>query len=236
MFPEYCVQSIIYPESDWWVVNKEKKICRGALVWAVAHHVDQVPFMFVPVGRKEADLHNSAVVSVEPLKVGKPLKQLELPVAAMPRYENEVWAAYRAKRRPCLVLGSELQTVEEKLINGKPKTSVALTILVAPYYGIDEKAERAGYSEAFIERVRHCSYPQFLWDKLPGSKVNESILRLDHIHPLGTHYMSYDVWDYKLSDDALLILDELINWVIWGGVQQGSLLLEYRKQIEQLFN
>ena len=237
MYPEDCVQSIISTDStDWWIKNNEKTLCRGALVFAFAPHVDQVPYTFEPIGRTEASRHDSAEIRVAPLKVDQPLKRTDLPVAAMPLHTGEVWAAYRAKKRPCLVIGSDSPSVDRALIRGMARHSTSPTVLAAPYYGVSQDGKRGGYNPGFVERIRQCDYPQFLWDKLPISQFEESILRLDHLQPIGTHRNSYKISEHKLSDDALEIVDELFNWLILGGVSEDSLIAMYREQIESTFS
>lgn len=235
MYPDDCIQSIIAP-SSWWVKNESQTLCRGSLVHAFVPHVDQLPYKFEPVGRKEATRHTDAIVRVEPLKVGEPLKQVELPVAAMPLHNGEVWAAYRAKRRPCLVIGSSSPAVDSDLTKGKSKSATAPTILVAPYYGADKSGTRAGYRPEFVERVRHCEYPQFVWDCLPiSSSTKESILRLDHIQPIGAHYNAFKLSEFRLSDEALGIMDELIHCIFWGGIEKDGFIAMYREGIEATF-
>ena len=124
--------------------------------------------------------------------------------------------------------------MDKTLTKGKPKNATAPTILAAPYYGAVQVG-RAGYSEAFVERVRHCEYPQFLWDRLPSRKPMDSILRLDHLQPIGTHRGSLRIGDVRLSDQALEIVDELVTWLLWGGVDEDGLLVMYREQIEATF-
>lgn len=236
MYPEDCIQSIIQP-NDWWVKNEGHTLCRGALVFCFIPHVDQVPYAFEPVGRAAAEQHGNAIIRAAPLKVDQPLKKADLPVAAMPLHSGEVWAAYRAKKRPCVVLGSINPLVDKALVRGMPNKSTAPTVLVAPYYGIDKNGQRAGYNPQFVERVRHCEYPQFCWDCLPiDGGPNESLLRLDHIQPVGTHHNSYKLSGFKLSDHALEVVDELIHWLVWGGVYEDSLIAMYRAEIEKLLN
>ncbi len=38
-----------------------------------------------------------------------------------------------------------------------------------------------------------------------------------------------------LSPDAMDILDELLSWFIWGGVAEGSIIKDYRDQIDAFF-
>ena len=130
-FPEASVQTLA-ADGDWWVQQSAPALERGALVQCWVPHADQVPYAFEPVGRTNATEHDRADIKVAPLKVDQPLRQLALPVAAMPSHPNEVWAAYRAKRRPCLVLSNEHPHVDRNLTTGKPKHATASMMLVAP--------------------------------------------------------------------------------------------------------
>jgi len=60
-------------------------------------------------------------------------------------------------------------------------------------------------------------------------------LRLDHIQPVGTQSNSYELAKYKLSENAMELMDDLLKWLIWGGVPADSLILDYRKEIESTF-
>ena len=234
-YPDDCVQSVIQPD-DWWIDNSNKVLCRGALVFAFVPHVDQVPYTFGPVGRTEATRHDSARIQVAPLRIHQPPKKTDLPVAAMPLYSGEVWTAYRAKKRPCLVVGSPGPLVDTAVTRGMASHSTAPTILAAPYYGVTRDGARGGYNPAFVERVRHCDYPQFLWDQLPVTGgPGESILRLDHLQPIGTHHNSYQLSEYKLSVSAIEVLDELLRLLIWGEIPEDSLTAMYREQIRSTF-
>lgn len=235
MWPDDCLQATL-GQKDWWIHQEDSTLCRGMLVKAFVPHFDQVPYMFEPVGRTEPTRHDSATVKVSPLRVGQSLRRSELPVAAMPLHPGEVWAAYRAKGRPCLVIAESRPAVDRALTRGIPNHSIAPTILVAPYYGVDQDGRRAGYQPSFIERVRHCEYPQFLWDKLPiDGKPNESLLRLDQIQPIGAHYQAYRATGFKLSDNAMSIIDELLGWLMRGGVEEDSVITLYRAEIEEEF-
>ncbi len=234
MYPEDCVQSIIQPD-DWWISNTDRVLCRGALVFAFVPHVDQVPYTFEPIARTEATRHDSATIQVAPLRIGQPLRRTELPVAAMPLHAREVWSAYRAKKRPCLIIGAAFPHVDQSLTRGMAGHSTAPTVLATPYYGATRDGQRGGYNQAFVERIRHCDYPQFLWDQLPISGAEESILRLDHLQPIGNHHNAYQLSEYRLSDDALEVVDELLRLLIWGQIPEDSLIAMYREEIRSTF-
>lgn len=238
-YPDDCLQKIIDPE-NWWETTEGSSLERGSLIWAFAPHVEQTPVAFEPIGRSNPTEHGQAEVQVTQIKVNQPLKQVTLPVAALPKYDNEVWTAYRAKKRPMLVLGGvNCPTIEKELIKGKPKGHTSPVFVAAPFFGVDEgSGKRAGYSSAFVERVRHCEYPQFVWDQLPfksGRTPKESILRLDQIRPIGNHHNSYSLTGFRMSEGALDIIDDLLSWVIWDGLDPDSILVDYRSQIENTY-
>ena len=116
--------------------------------------------------------------------------------------------------------------------HGKPRWQTAPTILVAPYYGADREGKRSGFREEFVERIRRCEYPHYIWDILPlPGGAGESILRLDHIQPIGKHYESYEWTHYSLSEEAMLILNEWLYWLLEGELPEKSTLLEIREAL-----
>ena len=127
-YPDDCLQRCIAP-NQWWNYDKDcTEIRRGALVWAFVPHVNLTPLQFIPQGRANAEDHKAAIVEVSPLRVNAPLSRLELPVAAMTTHDDEVFAAYKAKRRPCIVYCDNCTPVDRELTKGKPSHSTAPTI------------------------------------------------------------------------------------------------------------
>lgn len=150
----------------------------------------------------------------------------------MPLSEGEVHAVYKAKKRSCLIIFEGGMAVEKSLTAGKPKSQTAPTLLVAPYYGADEGRARVGYKPEFTKRVRCCEYPQFMWDKLPiGGNTEESKLRLDHFQPIGKHNDSIEFTNYRLSNQALDILDEWLCWLMTEEFDENSTLLLFKTDI-----
>ncbi|GGZ77788.1 hypothetical protein [Paraglaciecola chathamensis] len=233
-FPDDSIQFIVEDDDGWWNKNTENKVVRGSLIWAFVYQIDQLPYTFVPISRAKAREHDTAIVEVTELKIGEHLQRDQLPVAGMATYSGECWVANKAKLRPCIVWSPNCTNVPRDLIKGKPKGSTAPTYLVVPFYGVDtSNGRRAGYSEEFVKRVRHCEYPQFHWDIVPDSKSSkESILRLDHMQPIGAHGKSYRLTEYVLSEAALEILDDQYTWLSRGGLPAESLILDYQELMQ----
>ncbi len=232
-FPTDSIQYIV---NSWWENCGKSELKRGALIEAFVPHVDQIPNTLVPVGRKEADVHSKAIIEIAPLRISAPRSKETLPVAALSLPKDEVWTAYRAKKRPCLVIGTKQPPVDDAFRRDMPKKLTSPTLIVAPYYGADQDGSRAGYNPEFVKRIRHAEYPQFMLDSLPIPGPRESVLRLDHIQPVGLHYNTYEHSGFCLSDEAVeLILDDWLQWLFYGGLPENSLIIDYQKEIMNAF-
>lgn len=106
----------------------------------------------------------------------------------------------------------------------------ALTILVAPFVGVDQKGTRGGYNPEFVEHIRCCEYPQFIYDKLPLGSVDESLLRLDQLQPIGKNHDSIECTKYCLSEAAMEIVDEWIIWILTGMLPANGIINDVRKE------
>ena len=232
-FPTDSIQSIV---SSWWNECDTNVLKKGTLIYAFVPHVDQIPNTLIPIGRKEAEQHHEATLQVSPLRINDSRPKESLPVAALLLNEGELWTAYRAKKRPCLVIGNELPLVDNSLRRDMPKILTSPTILVAPYYGADKDGKRAGYNPELVKRIQHAEYPQFMLDFLPIGGPKQSILRFDHIQPIGLHYFAYEHSGHCLSEEAVeLILDDWLIWVLYGGLPPDSFILDYQSEIKATF-
>jgi hypothetical protein len=232
MYPEDAVQNML---EEWWIEDRSFEYHRGRLIRAFLPHVDQIPRQLIATGRSEPTDHTHANFTIEPLRIKQPRRKPVIPVAALPVFEHEIYAVYRSKKRPALIVCVGGEQVEKELIRGKPRWQTAPTVLVAPYYGVAEGGTRAGFRPEFVTRVRRCVYPQFMWDLLPiGGETTESILRLDHIQPVGRHHDTIEFTNYRLSEEGLVILDEWLKWLISGEFTEEDLLFFFKQEIEKI--
>lgn len=228
-FPEMSVQGVlqILTEEDWWVPATGSEPSRGRLTWALVPHVHQTPHELLIEGREEPTEHRSFKAQIRPISPGTPRPRTQLPVASMPLYGSERHLAYRGKRRPCVFLTGVQEEIPREYRSPRAKWQTSPSVLVAPYYGVDEKADkRAGWKQEFVDRIQLGQYPQYLWDKLPLPGSSESILRLDHVQPLGVHHMSYQLADWRLGDEAMALVDAWLDWLRLGTIDPDSVLAE----------
>lgn len=228
-YPDDCIQSLL---DQWWEEKPEDKIRHieeGQLIYAFIPHVEQIPMALVPKGRKEAQEHKLADCEIVPLNSPKVLRRSTLPVAGIPIYEKEVRLVLRAKRRPVLILGLPGPQIPYELVKNKPRWQRISYFIGVPYYGAEEgTGRRSGYNQLFLEKVRHAVFPHFFWEILPLFQKTTivSVLRFDHIMPIGSHYMSIEPTKWKLSKEALLVMRDWFYWYLCGEFPSDSLLRE----------
>jgi hypothetical protein len=218
--------------SPWWIRCDPHTIQRGQLIRAFVPHVDLTPLTLTPEGREAPTSHDTALFRIAPLRIRDPQqRRSRLPVAALPIPQGEIHTVHRSKVRPVLVVSTGGSDVPKVLRpSTSPKWQTAPTFLVAPFYGTERTDERAGWHPQFIDRIRQCEYPQFMLDTLPGS-TTESVLRFDHIQPVGRHHESYEPMEFCLSADALCLVDEWLTWLRFGELDAGALLADIRGEL-----
>ncbi|OVE80580.1 hypothetical protein BVY03_05815 [bacterium K02(2017)] len=215
------MKSLIYPEDslqnligDWWLTkeNNTEPLARGDLIWAHLPHIDQVPKELIITNRSDPTSHTRAEAEIRSINCQSNKQQLDIPVAAFPCIEGEIYTVHRSKMRPCVVVSIGGSNVNSLRTTGQAKYQTSKTLLVAPYYGTKGGTSRGGWPDILLERSRHCEYPQYMWDILPVNKNIISILRFDHIQPLSTLKGVSRRTNYSLSQNALKIFD---SWLVW---------------------
>ena len=232
MYPDDSLQSLV---SSWWQKEESQAIKRGRLLKAFVPHVDQNPMILIPEGRNDPTSHTRVNYRLEPLQTKQMPRPPILPVAALPAYQGEIRTVYRAKKRPVLVISCGGPDIPRGLRIGAARWQTAPTLLVAPYYGAEPSATRGGWKEEFVNRIRRCEYPQYLWDKLPiSSSTEESILRLDHIQPIARNPDACESTPYCISEEAFTVLDEWLLWLFKEKLPEDGVLLDVRKGLMEL--
>ena len=212
--PTDTVQHYVQP---WWVDDKAPIIRRGRLLRALVPYPEQNPYILAPEGRTDDPTdHKRARFSIEPYRVDGTAKTKPLPVAALTLWKGERFVVARGKVRPVLVISTPGPRPPRSLTGGLASYQVSPTILVAPYFGATHDGSRGGIPEGLLARFRRAEYPQYVWESLPLGDLRESYLRLDQIFPIGSSPGGYEPTDFRLSDDALKVLDEWVEWLLSG--------------------
>jgi hypothetical protein len=106
---------------------------------------------------------------------------------------------------------------------------------LAPYYGVEADGKRAGWNPEFVSRIQRAEYSQYVWDLLPIPGSDDgSILRLDHLFPVGADPSNWISTDYCLRSDALTYLDEWLSWHLSGSLPDTGMLAFTRSELLKL--
>ncbi len=231
-YPEDCIQTLVDP---WWVTGEPFPACRGQLIWVFVPHIDLQPLVLEPVGRTEPTDHMRANYTLKPLAVRDARRTPALPVAALPNFPSEVRSVYRAKKRPAVVLSTGGGDIPAALRRGGSRWQTAPTMTVPPYYGVAASGQRAGWHPELAKRIRRAEYSQYAWDILPvGDDPDGSVLRFDHVQPVGRHHESYEPTGHRLGEEALAIVDEWHQWHLTGLMDPEGDLYGIRQELLKL--
>lgn len=233
MYPDDSLQSLV---GSWWIRTADTEVRRGRLLQAFVPHAEMIPLELVVEGRGDdpAD-HGRAKFRIQQLRISRPSTAQGLPVAALPHYPGEASLVQRAKNRLVLVIGQGGPEIPKPLRSGGANYQYTPFMSVAPYYGAESDGKRGGWKPEFVKRAKACEYPQVMWDMLPISTLtDESILRLDHVQPIGRHADSFKPTEFSLCEDALKILDDWQLWLQTGLLPEDSVLFMYRQELQRI--
>ncbi len=69
---------------------------------------------------------------------------------------------------------------------------------------------------------------------MPLEGPEESVLFLNHMQAIGKHHDSIEMLPYRLSEDALVVLEEWINWYFSSELEEDGLLNYFKENVETL--
>lgn len=229
MLPSYPDESIQSAVGTWWTETPDREVRRGRLVYGWVPHVDENPHALFVKGRDNQDPgdHRRAQCEVGILHASRDTKRSSLPVAGLPQHDGEEYMLLRAKCRPMLVVG-HVHPRMPRGDRGQTRWQTAPTLLVAPYYGCKKTPKRVGWPEGFVDRIRCCEYPQYFLEYVPEGI--ESVLRFDHVCPIGAGSAALTPSQYCLSGDALAVIDDWLSWIFRGVLPGQGILAMAREQ------
>jgi hypothetical protein len=219
----------------WWEPCPLHPVERWSLITTFGFHVPEVADELCMEGRADPTVHTKAVYTRRraDIRQGAPPKPT-LPVAAQPVESQERHLMIPSKPRPALVvgvLGPEVARVDRV---GKPPSLFSRKLLVAPYFGARKTDKRAGFPDALIDRIRLCEYQQYHLDILPHPRGEESILRLDGIHPIGDTPEWRLPLGFRLAPQAAKVMQEWVHWSMSGERPKAGVIEDARTMLLEL--
>jgi len=220
VFPDKSVQGITGGE-HWWTREAKPCLMRGSLIWTlVPFHTGMHIRLVMERKPDEPGEHNAAkLIRAEPYTLTSPDVDQRLPINALPNAIDGHYTLREVKKRPALVLALPGQAIPKALVQGKPHSRTAPCIVVAPYYTAIKQGEPPRFSPELLGLVQKLRFSQFFYEQLPHPGGAPSILRLDQIQAVTARERDfYESTPWRLSDHAMALMDELLEWHVWGGL------------------
>lgn len=222
MYPEDCFHSVC-EYTDWWERSEDTEIKRGELISVHVPYVNSQPYRLIPLGRETPTEHTQADYAVEPHDAARPPRIPPLPVAGLALNENEIYYAYRAKDRPVIVLSTGGVPLARRDRVGTARWRTTETLTVVP------SSRAVGWRPELVTRIRHCEWPQYMWDLLPHTRDTESVLMFGQIQVVGKDFRAFRKLGYRLSEEALAVVDDWLGWFLRGDLAEDGDLLYARE-------
>ena len=235
--PTYPEASVHNLTGNWWETAPGGEITRGRLLRTVVPYPDMKPYRLLPEGRgDDVRQHQRANYRLEEFRVGNPTRNVStLPVAGLPLRDGETFLVRRGKIRPAVVVAMPGGAIDPTLKRNSASWQYKPAVLMAPYYGVQADGTRAGWNPEFVSRIQRAEYSQYVWDILPeGGLAEGSIMRLDHLFPVGNDPANWMLTGYRLRGDALAILDEWLSWHLSGTLIENGVLNYVRTELINL--
>ena len=235
--PTYPEASVHTLTDNWWETASGGALTRGRLVRTLVPYPDMKPYRLVPQGRgDEVRQHQQASYRIEEFRMGDSARSVStLPVAGLPLRENETFLVRRGKIRPAVIVAMPGDAIDPELRRSSASWQYRPAVLMAPYYGVQSDGTRGGWNPEFVSRIQRAEYSQYVWDILPEGGLPEgSVMRLDHLFPVGNDPANWKLTGFRLRDEALKILDEWLSWHLSGTLIEDGVLNCARTELMKL--
>lgn len=183
----------------------------GQIAWVPTCFIEHIPYVFEFERASPTD-HYAINFSIRNMKDSDFKHKTKLPVKALNLNETEECLAYKAKKRPCILLAKNLTLEVPAALKGTSqkfqKGLLHDAALFLPLFGIDSPEHKGGIPAAMIDRIKVLMYEQFFYFKkgtLPKSQnflIENSVGRFDRIFISTLSHPTISVLDGKLTQDT----------------------------------
>jgi hypothetical protein len=197
----------------------EEAFQRGQIHWAPCLYLERDLTLVRPAGPEPWtgaiegwEMVDGAQPRLDPSPFDHP------PLRSPPLENREEWLALKAKQRPSILFSSPPEQWHYR--SGETRESVYLMLPMFSFHDND--------SEEFRLRVRALAYRELFF--LPGDEelhMVEGFVRFDRAHVVPRSWLRRH--RTKLSDDAMLVLDEWFHFFLTGTA--ADWLLQYRAEL-----
>jgi hypothetical protein len=175
----------VYSPNEFFETVDVREIRPGQFCWLPTPHIDPIP-RILDVERSSPEEHRSVSFLIR--NANRPgdfhTDNRILPIKYLNLRSNEELLIQKAKRRPGIILSTEVDKFSEitKLLRQKGKKHLQEdSIFVIPCYSIEKETRGTGFPPEMAARIRCLLYRQFFYYPVKAPSITEGIARFDRI-------------------------------------------------------
>jgi hypothetical protein len=210
----------LYPPKEFYSSVDPRAFQPGQFCWIPVPHPDPIP-RILDVDRSSPEEHSQVKFLMRNANSKGDFRTNDrgLPIKYLNLRSNEELLVQRAKKRPGIIICSEVDVfpaITELLRSKRKKHLQEDCLFVIPCYGIETRENSTGFPAEMVERIRCLLYRQFFY--LPPYKAfTEGIARLDRIQVvIGRDPASIEPSDFSLSKEVFDLFLAIFLYCISG--------------------
>jgi hypothetical protein len=210
----------IFPPDDFFSSVKPREFKSGQFCWFPVPEVTPVP-QILDVERNTPEEHDEIKFYLRNANQKGDFQTLDrgLPVKRLNLRSNEELLVHRAKKRPGIILTSEVDIIPEitKILKQRGQKHLQEdSLFVIPCYHIETMDIPGGFPAEMVSRIRCLVYRQFFYFP-SNTKLREGIARFDRIQVIvGRDPSAIEPIDICLSEDVFNLFLGLFIYCITG--------------------
>lgn len=211
----------LYPPEEFFEPTGLNEFRPGQFCWVPTPHIDPIP-RILDVDRSKPEEHREVSFIIR--NANKPTdfhtRDRTLPIKYLNLRSHEELLIQRAKRRPGIILASEVDRFSEidKLLKQKGKKHLQdEAIFVIPGYSIERGQGTSGFPVEMVARIRCLFYRQFFYYPLKTPYFSQGIARFDRIQVVvGRDHNAIKPIEVALSRDVFNLFLAMFLYCISG--------------------
>lgn len=211
----------LYPPDEFYEPVDIREFKPGQFCWIPTPHIGPIP-LILDIERSSPEEHEKVNFVIRNARPDKDFHRRDrtLPIKYLNLKSHEELLARRARKRPGIILSSEIDRFPEldNLLKRKGKSHLQEDCLfVIPGYSIEREPGETGFPREIAARTRCLLYRQFFYFPTKTPHLSEGIARFDRIQVVvGRDPAAIKPIDISLSKEVFTLFLALFMYCISG--------------------